>query len=259
MRESHCKSLWKNGQRAEMLLLNIDDLGACERTAAAGWDCLWIDLEHAPRDTGQLNQMCQAIRASAARSEHPIPDVIARPGRWEWMRMGRLLEAGAHGIMYPRCESADEAREAVKWCKFAPLGQRGFDSGNADNGFGLLPPAEYVAKANAETWLAIQIESPAALAVVDEIAAVEGVDLLFFGPGDFSALSGKPGQFMDPEILDAAAQTAAAAHKAGIGFATLGVNPEHRAAMLELNPQLMHCGSQLQLMLAQMTTLRESL
>jgi hypothetical protein len=90
-------------------------------------------------------------------------DILARPAKGEFMRLGRLLEAGAQGIMYPRCADAAEAREVVRWSKFAPQGQRGFDSGNADVPYCMMPMDEYVRSANEQTFLVVQIEDPAAL------------------------------------------------------------------------------------------------
>src|ERR1019366_8529653 len=105
-------------------------------------------------------------------------DVMARPAKGEFMRMARLLEAGASLIMYPRCESADEARELVRWGKFPPVGERGYFS---DNPYSTMSPAAYVRKANEHTILIAQIESPNAVKNAASIADVEGIDLLFFG------------------------------------------------------------------------------
>jgi 4-hydroxy-2-oxoheptanedioate aldolase len=168
---------------------------------------------------------------------------MARPGKGEFMRLGRLLEAGAHGILYPRCESAAEAREAVRWAKFPPLGERGFDGGNADNAYGACPAGDYVAAANRETWLAVQVETPVAVEHAAEIAAVPGVDVLFFGPGDYSCAIGKPGQVTDPDVLAAARRTADAARAAGRVFGTLAFGPAHRAAVLAMGCRLLGVGA----------------
>lgn len=226
-----------------MLLLHLTDPRVSEIAGAIGWDALWIDLEHSPKTTRDLETMCRAIRAGAASGDKPCPDVLARPGKGELMRMGRLLEAGAHGIMYPRCESAEEARQVVRWMKFAPLGERGFDGGNADNQYGSYAAGDYVARANAQTWLAAQIESPTALGQVDAIAEVDGVDVVFFGPGDFSCLIGKPGQLMDRQVLDAAKKVSQAARRAGKVFGTIGIGDEHTRAMRDLGAGLLNFGA----------------
>jgi len=117
-------------------------------------------------------------------------DVMARPAKGEFMRMARLVEAGASLIMYPRCESADEARELVRCGKFPPLGERGFFSASADNPYSTMPAKDYVREANEQTILIAQIESPNAVRHAAGIAAVDGIDMLFFGPGDFSVVAG---------------------------------------------------------------------
>lgn len=159
------------------------------------------------------------------------------------MRMGRLLEAGAHGIMYPRCESANEARDVVRWSKVAPLGERGFDGGSADNNFGSYPADDYTKKANQETWNLIQIESPAALPHVREIAETEGVDGIFFGPGDFSLLSGKPGQIKHEEVLATAKQVANDTLAAGKIFGTLVFDADHSKYMQDTGAKLLIHGA----------------
>jgi 4-hydroxy-2-oxoheptanedioate aldolase len=142
-------------------------------------------------------------------------DIVARPAKGEFMRLARLLEAGAQGIMYPRCESAAEATEVVKWAKFPPLGSRGIDGGNPDVPYATTPPQQYVKEANEQTFIIVQLEEQRAIDNADEIAAVEGVDVLFFGPGDYSSLGGIPGQFDHPLLAKATEQIAEAARRAG--------------------------------------------
>ncbi len=244
MNPSHCKKIWADGGVAHMTLLHLNDPRVAEIAAGIGWDCIWLDMEHGPRTTRELELMNMAIRAGASRSDLPKPDVMARPAKGEFMRMGRLLEAGAHGILYPRCESADEAREVVRWAKFAPIGERGFDGANADNAFGTSYVAgDYTTQANEATWIAVQIESPSALPHAQAMAEVDGVDALFFGPGDYSCLLERPGQLMHAEVRTAAKQVADAAHNAGKVFATIGIGDDHRKAMLDLGCQLICCGA----------------
>lgn len=259
MNESRCRRVWDKGGVVHALLVHLSDLRVSEAAAAMGWDCLWIDLEHGPRSERELEAMCMAVRAGGARSPTGAPDVLARPGRWEFMRMGRLLEAGATGILYPRCESAEEAREAVRWCKFAPLGERGFDGGNADNGYGAAPAAEYIRRANERVWLAVQIESPAAVEQAEAIARVPGVDLLFFGPADYACLSGVPGELTAPVVLEGMRRTAAACKAAGVRFGTLALNEEHRRIVVGAGCQLLGVGADQGLLFRAMRDFRATL
>lgn len=243
MRPSRVRQRWNAGQPAFCTSLRLDDPVVCELVSRMGFDCIWIDLEHVSLSVKDLTRMGAHARLGGA-------DVIARPARWEYMRMSRMLEAGAHGIMYPRCESVDEAREVVRWCKFAPLGERGFDGGNADSDFIALPAKDYTRRANEETFLLIQIESPAAVACASEIARVPGVDMLFFGPGDFSVLSGIPGEVEDARVRDAMRQTAAAARDAGKRFGTLTFSEEQAQFALELGASFISFGCDLYLLKA---------
>ena len=158
------------------------------------------------------------------------------------MRMGRMLEAGAQGIMYPRCDNASEAAEVVRWAKFAPLGQRGFDGTNPDMPYFLENPADYVRRANEQTFIVIQVESPSALEHVRAIAEVQGVDMVFFGPGDFSVLSGAPGNTSSKEVLKAREKVAKDALAAGKRFGTIFATAEQAKQLLDMGATLLaHC------------------
>jgi 4-hydroxy-2-oxoheptanedioate aldolase len=148
--------------------------------------------------------------------------------------MGRILEAGAQGIMYPRCESAEEAAEVVRWAKFAPEGERGIDGANGDAPYCFAPIPQYIKLANEHTLVVVQIESPAAVDNADAIARVPGVDVLMIGPADLSILAGVPFQLSHPIIKDAYQRVAAAAKAAGKWWGTTSGSPEHSRMLLDL-------------------------
>ena len=168
MKKSIVKALWKEGKPACCTLVKFADPRVSEIAAMAGFDCLWMDLEHHSWSMETAKNMIRAARLLGC-------DVIARPAKGEIMRMGRLLEAGATGILYPRVETVEEAQECVRWAKFAPLGERGFDGGNPDSPYGAMDMASYVKAANEETFILAQIESPSALKNARAIAEVDGV------------------------------------------------------------------------------------
>lgn len=205
----------------------LSDPSVFELASLMGFDGLWLDLEHHAHSLQAANNYIRAARVG-------VSDVIARPAKGEFMRMARLLEAGAKGIMYPRCDDAAEAAEVVRWAKFAPLGERGIDTANPDAPYFSMPLAEYVEAANRETFLIIQLEHPAAIERVEEIAAVPGIDVIMLGPADFSVLSGIPGQFGHPSILAAKKKIAAAARQTGIHWGTACGTREQIAEVLEL-------------------------
>jgi 4-hydroxy-2-oxoheptanedioate aldolase len=227
MRPSKIKAKLRRDEPVLVTTLHYLDPAIFELTSLMGFDGIWMDLEHHGTSVETATNLMRAARVGTA-------DIMARPAKGEFMRMGRLLEAGAQGILYPRCDDAAEAREVVTWSKFAPLGRRGIDTGNPDSPYCAMPVAPYIREANEQTFLAVQIEDPGALEHVEEIAAVEGVDILFFGPADFSILSGVPGQFDHPVIHDAIKRVAAAARRAGKMWGMPSATPERTSELLAL-------------------------
>ena len=232
MKQSSVKTRWANGQIANCTLVKVKDPIVVDIVSRTGFDSIWIDLEHSEKSLETLLDLVRASRFGKA-------DIMARPGRWEYMRMSRMLEAGAQGILYPRCESAKEAAEVVRWCKFAPIGERGFDGGGFDNDYGMYPSGDYTSMANEQTWIAVQIESPLAVENIESIAAVPGYDVLFFGPGDYSVLSGIPGQVRSEAVIRAAKCVAAVAHAPGKIFGTLVFDAEHSKIMTQLGARFL--------------------
>ncbi|MCC9605537.1 aldolase/citrate lyase family protein [Blastopirellula sp. JC732] len=208
MRRSKVLAKVRNDVPAFGTALHLNSPDVYEMAGLMGFDAIWLDMEHHATTVESAANLIRAARAGGA-------DVVARPAKGEYMRLGRMLEAGASGIMYPRCCSAEEAAEVVQWMKFAPLGKRGCDASGPDVPYMLTPLTEYLTAANEETFLIIQLEDPESLQHVDAIAAVPGVDMLMLGPGDFSILSGIPGQFDHPLVLEAQEKVIQAALNAG--------------------------------------------
>src|SRR6476659_7637252 len=206
MRTSLVKAKLARNAPVLVVCLHFTDASLYEMTSLLGFDCIWMDLEHHGYSVETGANLMRAARVGGT-------DIVARPAKGEFMRMSRLLEMGATGIMYPRCESAAEAAEVVKWCKFAPQGRRGADGANPDMPYMMMSAADYVRSANEQTFVVVQIEDAESVARADEIAAVPGVDVLFFGPGDFSILSGFPGQMDHPTLTAAVQKVSEAARK----------------------------------------------
>src|SRR3954470_10564724 len=151
MRPSKIKAKPKRNEPVLLTTLHLTDPSVFELTSLLGFDGIWMDLEHHGYSVETAQTLMRAARVGTA-------DILARPAKGEFMRLGRLLEAGAQGIMYPRCEDAAEAREVVRWSKFAPLGTRGMDGGNPDMPYCTMPLEEYIRAANEQTFLAVQLE-----------------------------------------------------------------------------------------------------
>lgn len=227
MRFSRVKAKLQKREPALITTCHFLDPSVYELVSLLGFDGIWLDLEHHSTSDETASGLMRAARVGSS-------DVIARPAKGEFMRMGRLLEAGAQGIMYPRCESAEEAAELVRWAKFAPQGERGVDGANGDNPYCAMPMPKYLKAANEHTLLITQLESPTALDNAASIARVPGVDVLMIGPGDLSVIAGIPYQFDHPIIADAYLRVAAAARDAGICWGTVSGNPEHSKKLMDM-------------------------
>lgn len=236
MRPSKIKAKLKRNEPVLVTTVHFTDPSAYELTSLLGFDGIWMDLEHHGTSVETACELMRAARVGTA-------DIMARPAKGEFMRLGRLLEAGAQGIMYPRCESAEEAREVVKWSKFAPLGRRGFDGGNPDMPYCTMSFTDYVREANEQTFLVIQIEDPDSLKHVDEIAAIDGVDVIFLGPADFTVLSGIPGQFDHPLVNDAMRRINDATKKHGKHWGMPSGSVERTRQLLDLGATFLAHGA----------------
>ena len=146
-----------------------------EACAAAGVDWLVLDLEHG---SGGEEQVRDVIPAAGA---YGVPTVV-RVESAARIRIGRVLDLGAVGVMLPRMDTAEEVRQAVRHLRYPPVGDRGVATYNRACRFGLDPGA--LARANAEVLGVVQVESASAVEHVDQIAAIDGVDVLFVGPQD---------------------------------------------------------------------------
>ena len=227
MRKSRVRQRWAQEKPVLGTIACFTDPASTELISLLGFDCIWVDLEHQSTSVSEAAQMFRAARVGQA-------DVLARPGKGEFMRLGRLLEAGATGIVYPRCDNAEEAQEVVRWAKFAPLGERGFMGANPDTPYNMISMPDYLRQANEQTWLAIQIESPEAAEETRAIAEVEGVDLVFFGPSDYSILSGVPGELDNVKIRDAMQHICQETLAAGKRFGTFVASVEQAQRALDL-------------------------
>jgi 4-hydroxy-2-oxoheptanedioate aldolase len=184
------------------------DPGLIELMSALGFDGIWICLEHKALDPSTVYSLIQACRLGGA-------DAVMRIKPANYSDLLPLLEAGARGIMLPRVREPEEVKAVIAAMKFSPLGRRGYDGIHSDARFGLGTAQEYMAEANRETTLIVQIEEPEAIPHIDDIAALPGVDVLFVGPADLSIGLGIFGQPEAPELKAVIKQVADACRRHG--------------------------------------------
>lgn len=189
------------------LFLDLGSPAAAEVCAAAGYDWLLVDLEHGAATEADLPGLLRAVELGG-------PAALVRPQSGERIRIGRALDMGARGIMVPRLESSDQAREAVTFLRYPPDGIRGVATRVRGAGLGAVSHAE-VKRLNERVVGIIQIESVGGLRDADAIAAIDGADVLFVGPADLSHSLGIPGQFQHPEYLAALERVVAACRAHG--------------------------------------------
>jgi 2-dehydro-3-deoxyglucarate aldolase len=139
----------------------------------------------------------------------------------------RVLDAGATTLLFPFVQNAAEAARAVASTRYPPEGVRGMAGMSRASRYGTTP--NYLKTANQQMAVIVQVESVAALASIDEIASVKGVDGVFIGPADLSGSMGVPGQPMHPEVLQAMSRGVQRCKALGVPVGTVGATPEHVA------------------------------
>ncbi len=215
MRKSRVLRKIRNGETAFSFKLNLSDARAAEIAAMTGIDCLWTDMEHVPNDYFAIENIVRAAKIYDV-------DVLTRVRRGSYNDMINPLEADSTGVMIPHLMSLEEAKRVVYYTKFHPVGRRPIDGGNADGNYCLTDGNTYMKQANEERFNVVQIEDPEPLDELEEICALEGIDMIFFGPADFSQGIGRPNDFADPELIRVKELVAQTARKHGKMAGTVG-------------------------------------
>lgn len=182
---------------------------------AAGWagmDFAILDMEHGPIG---IQSMQNNIRGAQVAGILPIIRVPAVTEE----AIGKALDIGAAAVEIPQITNAEQAREAVKIAKFYPAGERGMCRFVRAAKYSVTPRQDYFADAN-ETLIIAQLEGTEAIANMNEIFDVEGIDIVFIGPYDLSQSLGLPGQTTHPKVIAAMKEIIAAAKQKGVVVGT---------------------------------------
>lgn len=201
------------------------------------YDGIWMDGEHRTWEAREVETMLGRHHAADI-------DCVWRPPSKEKNALYRLLEDGATGLMIPHVATADEARALVRAVKFPPQGDRGFCGGGRDADYWIGKPSDYTEQANRETLLTVQIETPEALENVEAIAAVDGVDVLFLGPGDLSLRLGCTPAVEDPVMLTVQRRIAAACRQHGKAWGRPVGSAADARRLIELGARFIVHGSE---------------
>lgn len=235
MRKSRVLRKMRAGEVAVCTKLNLSCVRNAELAAMCGVDCIWIDMEHVPTDWDFVEN---AVRAA----KNYDCDVLTRVAKGCYSDYDRPFEADSTGIMVPHLMSLAEAKEIVYYTKFHPIGRRPWDGGNADGKYCLVDSDTYIKQSNEERFVVVQIEDPEPLDELEEICALPGLDMIFFGPGDFSQGIGAPGKFDDPRIDEARRRVAECARRHGKFAGTVG-GPGNFDALVEMGYNFISCGA----------------
>jgi 4-hydroxy-2-oxoheptanedioate aldolase len=224
-------------------LIRTVEIARIARTA--GFDTLYVDIEHSSFSLDACGQICMAaLEAGIApfvRVPANTPDYVSR-----------VLDGGALGVIAPHIRSADEAKAVVSAAKFPPLGERSNAGGLPHLHFRSFPAAEACAALNDATMVVVQFESAAALDRAEEIVAVDGVDMVLLGLNDLLADWGIPGEYDHPRVREAYAKTIAACRKRGkhCGVGGLATRPDLMAEFVKMGARYVSTGTDLAFLLS---------
>jgi 2-keto-3-deoxy-L-rhamnonate aldolase RhmA len=181
---------------------------ALRTVADAGFDWMLFDTEHGPLSIETVDARIRALKDAAAL---PIIRVV-----WNDVNaIKRALDTGAYGVVIPWVTTRDDAENAVRFCRYPPEGVRGVAPGRPAYVWD-LSPEEYLAEANDELLVIVQIERAEAVANIEAILAVDGIDATFVGPSDLSASMGRRGQPFAPDVVRAMDAVVTACERAGV-------------------------------------------
>ncbi|TKW65949.1 MAG: 4-hydroxy-2-oxo-heptane-1,7-dioate aldolase [Paracoccus denitrificans] len=250
--KNHFKQRLLAGETQLGLWMSLASPITAEALSLLGFDWLLFDTEHAPVEIAQLQALLQAAAVGSAHC-------AARPAWNDKVLIKRVLDVGAQTLLVPFVQNAEEAAAAVAATRYPPGGIRGVAGGTRASRYGTEP--DYLMTANAEICTIVQIETRAALAQIEAICAVDGVDGVFIGPSDLSASLGHLGNPSAPQVQDqlrlAAEKVIACGKSPGILATTVTDAKRYR----EMGYRFIACGVDLGLLagaarevLAQMNT-----
>jgi 4-hydroxy-2-oxoheptanedioate aldolase len=229
------KQRLKNGETLHGCWLNLGSSLTAEIVGLAGFDWVLIDLEHGAGTERDVLAQLQALEATPA-------GVIIRVESAESQRIHRILDMGAEGIMCPKVNNPAEARKVVSGLHYPPHGHRGVAKMVRATQFAQNFDS-YYQNARENLLGVVQIETAEVLNHLDEVASIDGVDVLFIGSADLSMELGIFGQFDHPIFKEAVETTIAAAQKAQKAVGILFFNPDEYRQYHDLGIRFIACGA----------------
>src|SRR3954468_3306209 len=241
------KERLRRGEVASSMIVRLTRSGEIAQLAkTAGFDSLYVDLEHSSLSLETTSAICCAALACGIAPLVRVPQLEL---------VQRVLDGGALGIIVPDVRTPEHAREAVRAAKYPPLGERGFATALPHFQYHSPPAKQQYAALNDATMVIVQFESAECIERADEIFAVDGVDMVLFGTNDMTADMGIPGEYEHPRVRDAYACAIAAAKKHGkhVGVGGLAGRPKLTAEFVKMGARYVSTGTDLGFLLAAAT------
>ena len=235
MRPSRVLQRLRSGQVAGCFKINLSCSRAVEIAGMFGFDCVWLDMEHTACDWSVVEKQILAAKIYNM-------DTMVRVARGGYSDYIRPLELDAAGIMVPHVMNLQDARNVVRMTRFHPVGRRPIDGGNADRAYGNIDLVEYTGQANTNRFVIIQIEDPEPLDDLEKIAKLPGIDIIFFGPGDFSHSIGVLGDWDNAKISEIRKKVADVALANGKIAGTVG-NPGNLDDLIKMGYRFINIGA----------------
>ena len=207
---------------------------SAEIIATSNFDWVVLDMEHSPNDLATVMHQLQVFEGSGTTA-------LVRPDWNDTVKVKRLLDTGAPGLVFPMVQTVAEAEAAVAATRYPPRGVRGVAGSNRGNKFGRV--TDYTSRVEEELTVIIQVETQSAIAQVEEIAAVDGVSGIFFGPADIAADMGHLGNPMHPEVWELIWSAARKLHAKGVPTGTLVLDLEFATKLLNDGFTFVACGT----------------
>ena len=224
----------RKGQQQVGLWVSLSHAYAAEAVAPAGYDWALLDMEHSPNELGSLLGQLQAFAATGTTA-------IVRPDWNDPVKVKRLLDLGAPGVLFPMVQSVEEAQAAVAACRYPPRGIRGVAGTMRASKFGRV--TDYYTEVENQTAILIQLETVQAVEKAVDFADVDRVDGIFFGPADIGADMGILGDPMHKDIWALIRPAARKLMERGMPVGTLVSNPDFAAELLNDGFSFVACGS----------------
>jgi len=224
----------RNGEKQIGLWVSLSHSFAAEVVAPSGYDWVLLDMEHSP---GDLTSVMGQLQVFASSTTTPI----VRPDWNDSVKVKRLLDVGAPGLLFPMVQNIESAQSAVAATRYPPRGIRGVSGSTRANAFGRV--TDYFQSVEEQMSVLIQLETVAAIAQAVEIGSVDGVTGVFFGPADIAADMGLLGKPLDPAVWEVIMPAAKALMEKNIPVGTLVQDPAFAVNLFKEGFTFVACGT----------------